>query len=134
MSVINWKPEYSVGIVIIDEQHKKLFEHINNFYSNINNPYKENYVTLFRSLTNYTIHHFSTEERLMNQYNYKGLPDHKTEHEIFIKKITLFNQRLNEGKLLLSVEITNYLKEWIINHICHTDKNYSSYLISKGVK
>jgi len=29
---------------------------------------------------------------------------------------------------------TEYLKEWLVNHINGTYKEYSSYLIAKGVK
>ena len=29
---------------------------------------------------------------------------------------------------------TEYLKKWLINHINGTDKEYSSYLIGRGVK
>ena len=134
MSVINWTPAISVGISSIDDQHKKLFDHINNFYNNLSkNIGKENLTALLQALTSYTVYHFSAEEKLMQQYAFPGLTEHKTEHEKFIKTIASYNERLNAGKLIVSIEITNYLKDWIIEHISVSDKNYSSFLISKGV-
>lgn len=62
MSALNWTLAISVGVGFIDYQHKKLFEHINNFYINLTkNPGKENLASLLKSLTDYTVYLFSTK-------------------------------------------------------------------------
>jgi hemerythrin-like metal-binding domain len=135
MSVIKWTPANSVGIASIDDQHKKLFEHLNNFYSGLtSNQGKENLSILLNALTDYTVYHFSAEEKLMKQYEYPGFLSHKAEHDKFIATISSYNERLKAGKLIVSIEITNYLKDWIVNHILILDKKYSSYLQGKGVR
>jgi hemerythrin len=42
--------------------------------------------------------------------------------------------RYNNGGLVVSFEITTFLKKWLIDHIQGTDKEYSDFLIAKGVK
>ena len=38
------------------------------------------------------------------------------------------------NKIFLSIEVMDFLKDWLIKHILATDKEYSVFLISKGVK
>ncbi len=135
MAAINWTDEFSVKISSIDEQHKKLINLINDFYGNIrvNSP-KEKIFELIKEMKKYTILHFSTEEKYFKQYDYPGYLEHKEEHEKFIKKVLDFEERYKSGKLLLSVEITNFIKDWVSNHICDTDKKYTDFLLQKGVR
>ncbi|HEY4786596.1 MAG TPA: bacteriohemerythrin [Bacteroidales bacterium] len=134
MAILNWNQALSVGIDSIDVQHQRLFEHINAFYDNMSkSSNKENLGILLKALGDYTVYHFNAEEKLMQQYNYPKLMEHKKEHAKFIKTIEQYKERLSLGKLIISIEITNYLKDWITDHIMVEDHKYSEYLINKEV-
>jgi hemerythrin-like metal-binding protein len=135
MATITWNKSLSVQIDSIDEQHKKLIDLINSFYENINQgSNKEKISEMIRSLKNYTIFHFSTEEKYMKKFDYPEFNNHKLEHDKFIESVLNFEERYKSGKLLLSIEITSFIKDWITNHIMGTDKRYSDYFIKHGVK
>ena len=53
----------------------------------------------------------------MTAKNYLGLPDQKTEHAAFIKKSMEFQENIESGKLAVSLEVLNFLKELV-------DKSY----------
>ncbi len=135
MAIINWTESLSVKITSIDEQHKKLFDLINSFYDNMNkSSQKEKMLDIIKSLKDYTVFHFSTEEKYMKQINYPDFNYHKQEHDKFVAKVLNFEERYKSGKLLLSVEVTNFIKDWICNHIMVTDGNYSDTFIRNGIK
>jgi hemerythrin len=43
-------------------------------------------------------------------------------------------ERYVSGKLLLSLEVTRFLRQWLTDHILHTDKDLGGFLISQGEK
>ena len=49
-------------------------------------------------------------------------------------KVLDYEERLKDGKFVVSVEITNFIKEWLTKHIMGTDKKYTSFPVEKGVK
>ena len=135
MSLFTWNDNLSVKIKSIDEQHKKLINMINDFYDNIaNRTNNENISKLLNSMSTYMQVHFRYEESYMKQLNYEHFAEHKKEHEFFISKVNEVEEKLNTGKLVLSLEMTTFLKDWLKKHIQVTDKKYSDFFISKGVK
>ncbi len=125
----------SVKIKSIDDQHSKLFDLINDFYDNIKNRSNvENILGLINGMKEYTQSHFKTEENFMLQLNYPYYDAHKNEHDIFISKITTVEDKIRSGKLVVSFEITGFLRDWLKNHIQVTDKKYSSFFIQNGIK
>ena len=135
MVFMEWTENFSVKVPSIDEQHKKLFGLINDFYSGFKEkPTKERMTELIKGLKDYALYHFSTEEKYMEMYNFPGYKNHKKEHEIFIEKIADISERYESGRLVVSLEITNFMKDWLTNHILGTDKKYSQLFIEKGVK
>ena len=135
MVFMEWTENFSVKVPSIDEQHKKLFGLINDFYSGFNEKsIKERMTELIKGLKDYALYHFSTEEKYMEMYNSPGYKNHKKEHEIFIEKIADISERYESGRLVVSLEITNFMKDWLTNHILGTDKKYSQLFIEKGVK
>jgi hemerythrin len=135
MAFLYWENDLSVQIDSIDNQHKKLIELINQFYENIKSSSNNELVgNLITGMKNYTIFHFKTEEKFFKQFNYPDIESHKKEHEYFIEKVNDIEERFRSGKLILSFEITDFLKKWIRNHIQETDSKYSVFLKSKGVR
>ena len=135
MAFINWSDELSVGVPSIDEEHKKLIGLINDFYRDIyeKSP-REKIVETVRGLKDYTAYHFGTEEGHMSRLAYPSYKPHKTEHDLFVKTVNDFQRKLDDGKFVVTVEITNFIKDWIKNHILGTDKKYSGFFQSHGVR
>jgi len=134
MAFFSWNDNMSVGVKTIDDQHKKLIELINDFYEHIlSRSNNENISKLISGMSDYIQMHFRTEEEYMTKFNYPDIEEHKKEHEIYVAKVKKLEEDFNSGKIILSFEITSFLKDWIKNHIQGTDPKYSSLFLKNGV-
>lgn len=135
MTHIKWNDCLSVNINVVDMQHKKLIDLINSFYDNIRmGTSKEELLKLITSLKDYAVMHFHTEEVYMKKLNYPDYQLHKSEHDSFVKTVQNFESRFVSGKVLISLEVTSFIKDWIIKHIMGTDKLCAAFLIKNGIK
>jgi hemerythrin-like metal-binding protein len=135
MALIKWNEQLSVGIESIDKQHQVLVSMINEFYDNISNRSSRELISeLIAKMKDYTVFHFNYEENIFKKHNYIKTDAHKKEHDDFVAKVLDLEDRYNNGGLVVSFEITTFLKKWLIDHIQGTDKEYSDFLIAKGVK
>lgn len=135
MALINWDDSLSVKVGSIDNQHKKLINMINDFYDGIvKGSSTDSLVKLVAAMKNYTVEHFSHEEGVMQKVGYPDFPAHKKQHEMFVAKVAEVEEKTKSGKLVVSVELTNFLKDWLKNHINVIDKKYSDYFIKNGIK
>ena len=118
----------------MDQQHLRLVEMINELYRILlsNNPDEFLGITLHR-LVEYAGIHFEKEETLLEKYRFPEIESHKKEHEAFVKKIITYHKQYKAGTLKLSVEIVNFLKDWLTDHIIGKDKKYGHFLNEKGV-
>lgn len=129
MEYIKWNDKLSVDNPIIDKQHKELFRLINDFYNAI--AEKKNQEAIKNAITemeNYIANHFTSEEIMMKNVGYEELDQHLNEHRGYIEKVRDLRQRYNEGRLILSLEVTKFIKDWIANHIKITDQKYRGKL------
>ncbi len=134
MALFSWNDSYSVKVTELDNQHKKLIDIINELHqAMLDKKAKDALEKIIGELMNYTINHFSFEEKYFAQYSFPGEAAHKKEHKNFLDKVTQFGKDFDEGKLMLSMEILNFLKEWLVNHIKGTDQNYSDFFNEKGL-
>ncbi len=130
-----WKDEYSVGLDSIDQQHKKLLGLINQLQTAVDYSTGEEFEReALDELVDYTKTHFTYEEGLMEQNDYPDFEPHKAQHEKMIKKVGEVLAEYEKDRDTAMRNAADYLKDWLINHINGTDKQYSSYLIGKGVK
>ena len=132
---LEWKDEYSVGIDSIDQQHKKLINLINQFQTAVKYSTGEEFEhEALNELVNYTKIHFTYEEGMMERNDYPDFESHKAQHMEMIRKVEeVLAEYENEPDTAMSNAV-NYLKEWLIHHINGTDKEYTSFMIEKGVK
>jgi len=126
---MEWKDEYSVGILEIDNQHKLLLRS----FSVIEESLKLNQGW---STTHYAIDeliqlarmHFAFEETLMRMYGYPGLDVHQREHQHFFAKLDDI-ERLSLEKHV-EMEMVDFLREWVTTHILGSDQGYAKYIFS----
>lgn len=129
MALLSWDESLSVKIDKMDEQHQQLFDLINRFYDEVGKQSQKQLISdLIKGMKEYTILHFSEEEQLMQQHGYPGLAQHKKQHSDFIDKVNDLQEKYEAGKMIISIEITNFLKDWIKNHIKDSDQQYNKYI------
>jgi len=132
---LEWKDEYCVGIDSIDQQHRKLVNLINQLQTAVDYSTGEEFEQdALDELVDYTKTHFTYEEGLMRDNDYPDFEPHKLQHEKMFKKVGEVLAEYEKDHDTAMSNAVEYLKEWLINHINGTDKEYSSYLIEKGVK
>jgi len=132
MKKIIWNEKFTTGIIIFDQQHKKIIDLINELIELRNSKLDHDYVneTLIK-MTQYAIEHLQTEEKLMLEYDYPEYENHKLEHKEFRKKtISLSMEKTVYDETILN-QILEYLTEWWKNHILYTDKKYSTFFLEK---
>ncbi len=131
---VTWDPSLSVGIVAIDEDHKKLLTLINNLQTAVYYPTCDacERATL-KELVDYTKYHFEREEALLTQHNYPEFEAHKREHEAMIARVGQFLDAYEKDREGTVEKMAGFLKTWLIDHIAGTDQKYSAYLHGKGV-
>ncbi|MDF1613595.1 bacteriohemerythrin [Desulfurivibrio dismutans] len=134
MAMFEWKDEYSVNIREIDEQHRQLVAMINELHeAMMQQRAKDVLGGLLNKLVSYCANHFAVEERLMQTHGYPEYASHKAKHEKMTAKVMALQNDLKSGKVNLTVEVSQFLKDWLDKHILGTDKKYAAHLNSKGV-
>ena len=122
------KPEYYIGIKMIDEQHEQLFAYADEAYELLNDeftPDKYDRVDiLLEKLYDYTVKHLADEEAYMESIHYNKLFTQKVQHQAFIEKLDEFMESHNkeeENQDEQIMKILTYLTEWLVNHILYVD-------------
>ena len=121
------KEEYKIGVELIDDQHKKLFELADKAYMLLKDEFSldkyDKIIQILAELKDYTIFHFKSEEEYMESIKYKRLFTQKIEHAKFIKALEDINYKdIDEKQDESLVKILNFLNNWLIQHILETDK------------
>ncbi|MDZ7763498.1 MAG: bacteriohemerythrin [Melioribacteraceae bacterium] len=129
MAYIKWRDNYDIGFKEVDEQHKQLVSIINELYEAQSTGTSK--IVIGESLDkviDYTRYHFESEEKYMKDYNYPGLDQHKKEHIDLINQAENLKKEFTNNNLLLSLKTLDFLKDWLINHILGSDKEFGEYV------
>ena len=82
--MIKWDNKYSVGISMIDEEHKKFIDIINKATYVMHHDDRPRAISeILVEMTVYAQKHFKTEEFCMKHYKYDDYESHKEEHNKF---------------------------------------------------
>ena len=129
---VQWQEAYSVGSVLIDNQHKGLVDMTNKLFQGCERRDEMlSFMQTIQKAVNYAKTHFATEERFMQKTNYPEHAIHKAEHESFVAEVLKQVKKFEEGNSDPH-DFALFLKDWLLNHIAISDKKYSPYL--KNIK
>jgi hemerythrin len=129
---VAWDDRYSVGIPLIDDQHKRLIELTNTLYDACREGTKSaeaNFKEAVRGTVDYVKYHFAAEEKLLEKVRYPDFAVHKKEHESFVMKVLVDVRNFGEGKKFVPNIFVRYLKDWILAHIAVEDRKYADYIL-----
>jgi hemerythrin len=88
---------------------------------------------VLQELIQYVNTHFKTEEDYMVKYSYPEYEAHRYEHEKLTDEIKRFYEDFNAGRALLTIQIMNFLRNWLMDHIVVKDKKFGKFLNEKGM-
>lgn len=131
-----WKDEYRIGVRLIDNEHKKLFEMVDELALIV----KESEYDLIRKgkcqdaivfMKAYVVLHFSDEEEYMKSIEYPHLELHRKIHQEFTEEIAEYEADLEKNgytdeKILKFVHM---LEMWLVNHVTNEDQR----IVKKGL-
>jgi hemerythrin-like metal-binding protein len=134
MQSLEWKESYSVGVNTLDEQHKLLVSHLNTIYHIYNDPEKKEQTgVMINQLEEYALVHFKSEEDLFVKHKFYGLDQHAKEHRFYEQKIKEYHTRFDSTDNKVTVEMLEFLADWLTGHILGSDQDYRRYLNNCGV-
>lgn len=126
-----WKESYRIGVDIVDQQHKELFEMVESLIKIVNGGkenVREESMRAVAFLKDYTVKHFSDEEAYQRSVNYVGYAQHKTVHEDFIQTVLDFERKMTETDFAENTvkQFAGILTTWLIYHVCGEDRKFTA--------
>lgn len=126
---LQWKDDYSVGVEVLDRQHRGLIQLINRLGSDETTA--DTITRVFEELEAYTKEHFAHEEALMKAADYGDFKAHRQQHKAFEQWLSAVRQSSSMGVTspsLLIETIDAFLRDWLVNHILSSDMAYKDAL------
>ncbi|ADU27026.1 bacteriohemerythrin [Ethanoligenens harbinense] len=130
---MEWKDELSVGVELIDNEHKELIRAVNELFDAcMHGKGRAKIAETLKFVENYTVKHFGDEEALQKKYNYPGFPAHQKLHKAFVSDLQNYKRQLEtEGPTVNLVATFNtFVSSWLIKHISIEDKKIGIHIRS----
>ena len=133
MSLITWKPEFSVGVDSVDFEHQKMIGLINEVYDEMRTRRDADSIEQFLGDVHFAISaHFALEERLMRDAAFAEYEAHKDDHEELLDQLRDLMDQLvanpDKGFGLLEER----LSDWFENHFATFDARLHGQLENGG--
>ncbi len=132
--MMQWADELSINVRWVDEQHVRLIDLINELHKAMSSGKgRQAIVSVLDELREYTVFHFGNEEKVFGEIGYPDTLSHKAAHVTFVDKINSFEDKILSGKSSVTMEVLEFLKDWLIKHIMGVDTQYSAFFNKKGI-
>jgi hemerythrin-like metal-binding protein len=132
MQELRWDPSLETGHALVDEQHRSLFQAINDLKDAIlsgKGMLEEKRTLAF--LIDYTASHFRAEEDLMAQYGFPGLAVHRRLHQELLTRCRDLQAQQEARSFALQLDLFQFLSAWVTQHVAGPDREIVRYLQQK---
>jgi hemerythrin len=131
---MTWTKEaFGTNISVADEQHREIFALVNGLSDAVAGGDRGKVGKQLDALINYVVMHFKTEEELLQKHGYPEFKAHKAEHDKLVNTCADLQKKFHAGSAEVTADTAAFVQDWLVKHIPAIDKNYSSFLGSKGV-
>lgn len=134
MAFIEWNDSYKLGVWEIDTQHERWFALTNELHDAMLAGRGSRLIgTMLTAMLDYGHTHFVDEERLMVQHGYPKFAEHKAIHDSFFITLHALEQKRKRRHLPITLEVMDTMRNWLLNHIAGSDREFGVFLKKKGV-
>lgn len=131
--LVSWSSKIETGIKKFDDQHKELVRLLNKFYTAVNEGRSKTVLgEVLNELANYTVYHFQSEEDAFRQFNFPDKDEHIRIHKDLVNQVLKVIKDFESGKDVVSINLLQFLKEWVVKHIMGDDMKYGRYFKEIG--
>ena len=118
----------------MDDQHGILMDTMNELrLAVVRGLGREQVSEVLDRLIEFTRMHFWSEEQLLEQYNFPGIADHRSEHQRLLAQILQSAHRVQHGDKMQMRPLLCFLREAYAEHIEGMDREYGPWLNERGV-
>jgi hemerythrin len=129
MVYFEWNSSWLTGVPVIDQQHKELVAEVDRFFQAIREGEQEAALDrILIHLSEYVEAHFRTEETFMAEAHDPGLPAHKAAHDALRARVKGLVEAHLRDSVPVTTEVTDYLRDWLVDHLYRTDQKMAEYL------
>ena len=129
-----WTDALSVNVREIDDQHRRLVDMINTLYQSMaEKKGQDAQKAVIREMVEYAAAHFTLEETSMRKFGYAKTAVHSREHAAFTKKAAELSERSRAAGFILTIEVLEFLKDWLRRHIMGVDRQYMDCFARHGL-
>lgn len=139
MDVTAWTADLETGNDVLDAQHKRYLELVNNYLEKAAKSTEgfDQVAELAEKLSflhDYALEHFATEEEIMRKQGYPGYESHRKQHQHFSRNVKELKRRLKIYGFApaLAREVNYYTIEWFMDHIRVSDMEVVDFLKQKS--
>ena len=135
MTKLEWTKGLSVGIDLVDEQHRQWIARYNDAVDAIAaNLGKDHIVKVLGFLVAYTDSHFAFEEERMAASGYPAMAIHREKHAELRETLAhLVRDFEEEGATQpLAAAVETFLGNWLVQHIQSVDAAFGAFVREKG--
>ncbi len=131
MPLLDWKPEFAIGVESVDFEHEQMIKLINEIYDEMKMRKDADSVEQFLGDVHFAISaHFALEERLMREAGYAEYEAHKEDHEELLDQVRdLMDQFVSEPEQGFKL-LQDRLSDWFENHFSTFDARLHGQLPS----
>ncbi len=135
MPAIKWSPDLSVGVPEIDTQHKRLIQIANGLINAVAKGSDQRVIgNVVRRLREYTVFHFNSEEKLMEDVHFRKRGEHAREHARLKDQVKQYQRTIYLKENLHPDAVLNFLKIWLLKHILETDRELADFIHAQSKK
>ena len=129
--MFQWRQQYAVNVEEIDHEHQGLFAAAERMHqAMLAGLGKQVLQDLLAKLVSYTCVHFAHEEQLMERVGYPGLNEHRAQHLDLRSRLELLRKRAAAGEVTMTIEVAQFLIEWLKQHTATSDLRIAGYVTS----
>jgi diguanylate cyclase (GGDEF)-like protein/hemerythrin-like metal-binding protein len=132
LPLITWTTAHDVGIDVMDRQHRKLAEHVNDLGASLMRGDGPAAISdRLAAAVSYARRHFESEESLMAAHGFADASSHRKSHAQLLDDLQSFSPDFDTRSMILA---TRFLQEWLLRHIETEDRRLGVRILHTSIR